>query len=122
MRIRTSGLLLLAAACVVGLPAWAAKDSVAHVSFDHDMTVAGTKLQAGDYDFRVKSDEDKVEIVRSSNQQVVATVPGKWVSLKNKAPYTQVLSDKDLVQELEFSGKTQAVEFSQTPNGSEGQD
>lgn len=121
MRIRANSLVLLAAACAMGMPAMAAKPDVAHVTFEHEVNVAGTKLEPGNYDFRVMPGDSKVEIVRPTDKKVIATVSGKWVSLKSKATYTQVLADKDLVQELDFGGKDQAVQFPMA-QASEGQD
>lgn len=112
MRIRPNNLVLLFAAFAFSVPTWAAKTDVAHVDFDHQVTVAGTTIPAGSYDFRAEPGQSKVEIVRSDDHTMVATVPGKWVSLSSKAPYTQVLADQNRVQEVEFGGKTQAIQFS----------
>ena len=112
MRIRLNNVVLLLAAFALGVPTWAAKMDVAHIDLDHQVTVAGTMLPAGSYDFHAEPGQPQVEILRSDNHKMVATVQGKWISLKSKAPYTQVLTDQNQVQEVEFAGKNQAIQFS----------
>lgn len=112
MRIRWSNLVLAAAVVALAVPAmWAADMDVAHVTFNYTMTLGDKTIQPGDYDFRVNPGETNVEIVSSSDQKVIATVSGKWITLKSKAPDSEVLSARNRVEGVEFGGQTDAIQF-----------
>jgi hypothetical protein len=119
MNIRPSRWVFGLAAVValaVAVPVWAHTDSVP-ISFNQKMDVAGTTLQPGSYEFRVTPSNPEVEIVNTKDHKVVATVQGKWVNLNSKSQYTQVLSDRNQVQEIDLSGQVEAIRFAQSsPN------
>ena len=119
MNIRPSRWIFAIAAVValaVAAPVWAHTDNV-QITFNQKTDVAGTTLQPGSYEFRVTPTNPEVEIVNTKDHKVVATVQGKWVNLNSKAPYTQVLSDRSQVQEIDLSGRTEAIRFAQSnPN------
>lgn len=112
MSIRWSKLALAAAAVALAVPAaWAADMDVANVTFNYTMTLGDKTIQPGDYQFRVSPGETNVEIVSSSDQKVIATVTGKWITLKSKAPDSEVLSARNRVEGVEFGGQTDAIQF-----------
>jgi hypothetical protein len=81
------------------------------VSFDHTTTVAGTAIQPGNYEFKVRPNDTTIQILRSSNDKLVATVDGTWVALSSKPKYTEVLLDHNYVEEIDFGGKTEGIRF-----------
>jgi hypothetical protein len=70
-------------------------------------TVAGKTLQEGDYDLVVTGHQAKF----SSKGKVVAEVPCTWKTLPAKAEHDEVLITSGAVSEIEFQGKTQAIDF-----------
>ena len=112
MSIRWSNLALAVVAAALAVPAmWAADMDVAHVTFNYTMTLDDKTIQPGDYEFRVKPGDTNVEIVSSADQKVIATVSGKWITLKSKAPDSEVLSAHNRVEGVQFGGQTDAIQF-----------
>lgn len=106
MRMYRSFCLAVLAAAAFAIPVWAHGLS-APVSLDKPATIGNTTLKPGNYRMVVDSTTNKVRVMHDG--RVLATVPGKWVTLKNKSPYTAVVINKNQIQEIDFSGKTQAV-------------
>ena len=106
MRVYRNGCLAVLAAAAFAIPVWAHGLS-APLSLDKPATIGDTTLKPGNYRVIVDSKTDQVRVTQDG--RVLATVPGKWVTLKNKSPYTAVVIDKNQIQEIDFSGKTQAV-------------
>jgi hypothetical protein len=105
MRLRVkhyfAGLALLA----LTLPVWARtyKQSLA---VNKNTTIGSAQLQPGSYD--LTADDSKPEITIMQKGKVVATVPGEWVKIQQKAKSSNVESDGDKVTEVQFSGMDQA--------------
>ena len=93
MGFRATRLILLISAFAMAVPAWAAREDTASVSFDHTVTVAGKAIQPGHYEFKVRPNDTTVQIVRSRDNKLIATVEGAWVALNSKPQQTEVLSD-----------------------------
>jgi hypothetical protein len=92
------------------MPLWvtAATDSLHKtIHLGAAVTVAGKTLQAGEYDLVVSGTQAKFE----SKGKVVAEVPCTWKTLPAKADHDLVLTDGGTVTEIEFQGKTQAIDF-----------
>jgi hypothetical protein len=70
-------------------------------------TVAGKTLHEGDYDLVVNGTQAKF----ASKGKVVAEVPCTWKTLSAKAEHDIVMIDGGAVTEIEFQGKTQAIDF-----------
>lgn len=111
MVFRTTRLLLSAAVFAMAIPVWAASQDTASVSFDHTMIVAGKTIQPGNYEFKVRPNDTTIQILRSGDDKLIATVEGTWVALHSKPRDTEVLSNKDSVEEIAFKGKTEAIRF-----------
>ena len=70
-------------------------------------TVAGKALQAGDYDILVNGNQAKF----SMKGKVVAEVPCTWKTLPGKSEHDIVQIEGGAVTEIDFQGKTQAIDF-----------
>ena len=108
-RVRSRFLTALVATGMA-LPLWvsAATDSIHKtVHLGATATVAGKTLQEGDYDLMVSGNQAKF----SSKGKVVAEVPCTWKTLPAKADHDEVLITSGAVSEIEFQGKTQAIDF-----------
>ena len=72
-------------------------------------TIGSTTLQPGHYD--LQADPNSVQVRVMQNRKLVATVEGKIVTLRKKAPCGAVMFDGRRIQEIQFSGKTQAIDI-----------
>lgn len=106
MRVHTNVCLAVLAAFGFAIPVWGHGLS-ATVNLENPATIGSTTLKPGNYRVVVDGKTNEVQVVQDGH--VLATVPGRWVSLKNKAPYTAVILSKNQIQEIDFSGKTQAI-------------
>jgi hypothetical protein len=94
----------------MALPIWvaAAPDSMHKtIHLGSNATVAGKQLTEGDYDLVVSGNQAKF----ANKGKVVAEVSCTWKTLPNKADHDLVLLDGTAVTEIEFQGKTQAIDF-----------
>lgn len=94
------------AAIALAIPLWAHGLS-ADVTIGKVATIGSTTLKAGSYHVVVDSKTDEVRFMQDGH--VMATAPGKMVKLKSKSPYTDLVFNKEQVQEIQFSGKTEAI-------------
>jgi hypothetical protein len=109
MRLRVNHYLTgLAAAAMLTAPVWAGTKSI-DLDVDHNVTIAGTQLAPGDYKISVPEGATQANVMQNGN--VIATVPCQWIQLPQKASYSQVQFNQDKVTEVDFSGKTEAVQF-----------
>ena len=109
VRVRSRFITALVATGMA-LPIWvtAAADSIHKtIHIGAAATVAGKSLQEGDYDLMVTGNQAKF----SSKGKVVAEVPCTWKNLPAKSEHDIVLIDGGVVTEIEFQGKTQAIDF-----------
>ncbi len=100
------------ATLILTAPAWSAstpshKDSTA---FDvaQAATIGDTHLQPGHYTFEANEDQSRLNVIKDG--KVIATVPCHWVQLKKKPSSSEVLSNKNQVNEIKFEGRTQAAQ------------
>ena len=93
----------------MALPIWVtAADSIHKtIHLGSNTTVAGKSLAEGDYDLMVNGNQAKFTM----KGKVVAEVPCTWKTLPSKAGHDLVLMDGAAVTEIEFQGKTQAIDF-----------
>ena len=79
------------------------------IDISQPATIGQQSLEPGQYKFTANLSSDMVRIERDG--KLVATVQGKTVDLKNKAPYGAVVFTGRRIQEIQFQGKTQAIEI-----------
>jgi hypothetical protein len=109
MRIHVNHYLtVLSLIAFLALPVWAHTDS-AQLTVLNATTIGGRQLKPGTYKLEVKPDQTQMKVVNTSTHRTVAEVPVHWVHVNNPPDYTQVILNKHQVQEVVFSGKTQAV-------------
>jgi azurin len=80
------------------------------------MLMANTKIQAGDYQMKYKSNGPEVTVTVKSEGKLVATVKGKLEKLDKATDYTSLLIGKDssgneIIEALQFGGKKYRVVF-----------
>jgi hypothetical protein len=103
-------LILLTAAPIL------AESGSANYTVSKPMFIAGTEIQAGEYQVKYKSNSPEVTVIVKSNGKVVATVKGKLEKLDKETDYTSLLVGKDSagrdsIQALQFGGKKYKVVF-----------
>lgn len=108
MRIRMSFLASVLCVLAMAAPSWAKGLSTRFFS-SKPMNIGTTQIKPGRYRFVVSGSTGKVNVLRHG--KIVAKVDGKWVNLKHKSPYNEVLSTRNNIQELCFAGKTRAIKF-----------
>jgi len=113
MGFRAPRLILIISAFAMAAPVWAARNETASVSFDHTVTVDGKTIQPGRYVFEAKPNDTSIQILRRRDDKLIATVEGIWVALNSKPRQTQVQTDKNFVEEIDFGGRTEAIRFTQ---------
>jgi hypothetical protein len=96
---------------ILAIPVWAGKNSSHKDSMDYDVTqvtmVGNTQLQPGHYTINAREFENQFDILRDG--KVIATVPCQWVRLPKKADESEVSTNSNRVNEVEFQGRTEAV-------------
>ena len=96
---------------ILTIPAWAGRNTSHKDSAAYDVsqvtTIGNTQLQPGHYTIEARESEGQFEIVQDG--KVIATVPCQWVRLPKKAEQTEISSDGNRVNEVEFEGRMEAV-------------
>jgi hypothetical protein len=108
MRIHAKHVLAGLGVVFLTLPVWAHTNS-ADLQIDNPAVIGGTQLKPGQYELRVKDGATQVSVVQDG--KVVAQVPCKWIQLPKKAENSEVTVSENRVSEIDFSGKTEAVQF-----------
>lgn len=95
------------------------------VALSSTAQVAGTQLQPGNYTVEWSGSGPGAQVKFIRNGKTVATTQGDVVQLKTKAAYDQVVlstaSGQNVVQEVDFGGKTTALRFGQAASQQAGQ-
>lgn len=78
--------LMLAVAAIAG--------DFSHLRISSDVTVAGTKLAAGEYNVKIDGTGPDVKVVFAQAGQVKATVNGTFQAEKTAPEYTSVVMEK----------------------------
>ncbi len=107
MRIWTKFCVPLLTAFAFVIPAWATHKLSTAISLDDSAKIGNTTLKPGKYRVVVNPKTSEVQIMQDG--QVMASVKGKLVTLKQKSPYTAVVEDKNQIREIDFSGKLRAI-------------
>lgn len=106
MRVYRNSCIAVLVAAAFAIPVWAHEES-ASLILSKPATIEQKALKPGDYKFVANTGTKEVRVMRRG--RVVATVPGKWITLQSKSPYNAVVLNKRQIREIDFSGKTQAV-------------
>lgn len=110
MSIRTKGYLAVVAMFGLSLPLWARTNSVP-LEVDHTLTIGNQQLTPGQYNLKANDGDTQLRIVRNGDGKTVATVPVQWIDLSQKARQSEVLLREDRIVQIEFDGKTKAIEI-----------
>jgi hypothetical protein len=110
MGIRKKSYLAAIAIFGLSLPLWARTNSVP-LEVDHTLTIGGQQLKPGDYSLKANDGDNQLRIVRSDNGKTVATIPVQWIDLSQKARQSEVLMKEDRIVQIDFDGKTKAIEI-----------
>ena len=102
----------IAVLTVMTFPAWAKSSSSeslkADITLDAPAALNNATLAAGEYKVVAEGNQAKFE----QDGKIVAEVPCTWKTLSNKSRYSAVELDRDRITGIDFSGKTQAIQFS----------
>ena len=104
--------IVAAVLTLVTIPSWAKNNSAGSLSATVELysttTINNTTLTPGQYRITAEGNQAKFE----KNGKTVAEAPCTIKTLSNKAAQTQFIVDHDHLQEIQISGKTEAIEFS----------
>jgi hypothetical protein len=110
MSIRTKSYLAVIAMFGLSLPLWARTNSVP-LQVDHTLTIGNQQLTPGQYSLKANDGDTQLRIVRNGDGKTVATVPVQWIDLSQKARQSEVVLRQDHIVQVEFDGKTKAIEI-----------
>jgi hypothetical protein len=110
MRTRTKSYLAAIVMFGLSLPLWARTNSVP-LQVDHTLTIGNEQLTPGQYSLKANDGDNQLRIVRNGDGKTVATVPVEWIELAQKARQSEVLMREDRIVQIEFDGKTKAIEI-----------
>jgi hypothetical protein len=110
MQIRAKHYWIGLAVFMLAAPVWAHTDT-AKLTVADAATIGGTQLKPGDYNLEVKDNQKQLKVVDPDSGKTVAEVPCQWIQLQHKPNTTQVVMDDNRVTEVDFGGKTQAVQI-----------
>lgn len=108
MRLKAASFIGLASIALLALPVWAHTDSTTFHS-DGTVMIGGTQLKAGDYQLKIQPNAGDLQVTQDGKQ--ITQVPVHWIQLPNKPQDTEVSIDKNRVVEVEFAGKTEALQI-----------
>ncbi len=103
----TNGLIVLAMLALAS-PVFA-KSFSQTIDIRQPATIGEKSLTPGHYTFKANLSSDMVRVEHDG--KIVATVHGKTVDLKNKAPYSALVFNRRRIQEIQFQGKMQAIKI-----------
>ena len=110
MRKRVNHMLVALSVLALAAPAWATR-AASDFSLDQPAKVQGTLLQPGSYHVVASDEDNRVKFIH--DDKVVADLPAHWIHLSRKADYSAFVKSGDEIQEIDFAGKTMAVDFRQ---------
>jgi hypothetical protein len=93
------------------LPVWAGHIDSFAWRVDKAATIGTTQIKPGVYDIRAEEGQTTLQVYHG--KALVAEVPCHWIQLPAKAASSTVELDDDKVSEVEFGGRTAAVDFKQ---------
>ena len=114
MHLNKAGCYLVGLAILfLAAPIWARAERVRTDTAQWDTlqaTMVGTtKVKPGDYQLQAQETKDTLDVL--SNGKVVAQVPCRWIALSEKANDTEVMMNKNEVVQIQFRGRTEAIQL-----------
>jgi hypothetical protein len=73
--------------------------------------IGGVTLQPGTYKVIANLNSNQVLVKRDRDGKLMATVQGEIVTLHKKSPYGAVIMDGQRIHEIQFAGKTEAIDI-----------
>ena len=104
MRFHTKYYFAALAALALTIPAYARTFKQTLV-LNSNTTIGSTQLKPASYE--VTGDDSKNEINFMQKGKVIATVPGKWTKILQKAVASSVVFTGDKITQVQFSGSDQ---------------
>lgn len=101
--------LTVLAFAFVTLPVWAAHTDSMVWEPTQAITIGTTQVQPGHYELRAEEGQSNLQVIKDG--KVIASVPCNWMQLPNKAEYSEVQSNGNQVTQVEFGGRTEAIQF-----------
>lgn len=105
--------VLMTTVAAMALPIWAKpkNERTDKASWDpaQAVTVGQTQLQPGEYTLQAQESGKTLDVMRDG--KVVAEVPCHWIELPKKAPSTQVDTNANKMVQVEFEGRTEALQI-----------
>jgi hypothetical protein len=108
MSIRGKHVVTFAAVALMSLPVWARPETTPFI-VDTPTQIGQTSLQPGQYEIKADPNADHITVYHNGKE--VATAPCQWITLGKKAAQTEVLTSQNRVTEIDFGGKTAAVQL-----------
>ena len=113
MRTNWRAYFLGAAALLMVVPIWAKPkpDRTDTATWEpiEAVTVGTTQIQPGNYTLRAQESGKTLEVLHDG--KVVAQVPCHWIELPKKAENTEVSTNDNKVTQIQFAGRTEAVQI-----------
>lgn len=105
---RLSNFLAVVAILALASPVFA-KSFSQTIDISQHATIGEKSLEPGTYKFTADLNSDMVRVERGG--KVVATIQGTTVDLKNKAPYGALVFNGLRIHQIQFQGKTEAIDI-----------
>lgn len=102
--------LALLAVLALSAPVFA-KSMSQPIVLNQPATIGNTTLQPGHYKITANLESDQVLVKRVNDGKLVATVTGTTVTLNKRPTYSAVVFNGRNIHEIQFSGKTEAIEI-----------
>lgn len=113
MRTNLRVYLVAVAVLVMVLPIWAKpkpdRTDTAQWSTDQAVMIGTTQVEPGDYTLRAEESGKTLEVLH--NGKVIAQAPCHWIELPTKAVSTEVSTDHSKVTQIQFAGRTEALQI-----------
>jgi len=110
MQIRAKHYATALAVFMLAVPVWA-HTATAQLTVTETATIGGKQLKPGDYNLQVKDNQTQLRVVDANTGKTIVEVPVQWIQLQQKPNTTQVLVNNNEVTEVDFGGKTQAIQI-----------
>lgn len=113
MRINVKQCLGALTVLFLALPIWAgtqtSRRDTATLDVEQPTMIGTTQLKPGDYQLQARENENTLQVLHDG--KVIAQVPCHWMELPKKAENSEVITMKNQVTQVEFSGRTEAITF-----------
>ena len=110
MQIRAKQYAMALALFMLAVPVWA-HTATAQLTVTEPATIGDKQLKPGDYNLQVKDNQTQLKVVDANTGKTIVEVPIQWIQLQQKPNTTEVLVNNNEVTEVDFGGKTQAIQI-----------